>query len=407
MIERMKQLRHLMLSALLLSGCGSDAPPFVGETGTPHPISLLAGVPAVEGRARSDALETTGPFLLDTGAPVSLVDIGALGAASPAWRDMELEAMGLRFPNVRAAVFSLFGDTPCADPRPVGVVGTDLLRHLTVDLDFRGRQVTLHVDPPPFAVSDTEPAVSVPLQLLGGGRVSISGVEGTRKLPATRALLEVEIEGTTRWAMIDTGASLNGVRRAVVEVDAATRPQACCFSVSTVSGDQRLPLARVRQLTIPGLAPLSDVAVVVPDDSLFELLSAEVGRKVDLLLGANVLARFGLRIDLQAQELQLARYQQQDHLPQDRWVLPGFTYCRNEAGEALVQDVIGGTDADAKGLRGGERVVAVDGQSLAPLDATATRAALIGDGIGDMVSLRLAGRNDEVIVEVERVLPLF
>lgn len=407
MIVSMVRVQPLLLAALLLSGCGDDLALFEGSTGTPREIDLLAGVPAAEGRVQSGALQIEGPLLLDTGAPVSLVDREQLGAESAGWRRTEIDALGLRFRDVEAAVFELFGSSPCAVARPVGVVGGDLLRHFVFDLDYRAQRVTLHEEAPALDIVDSEAPFELPLQLLGGGRAQIAGLDGARSLPATRLLMEVTIEGATRWAMIDTGASLSVVRREVVEIDAQTRPQACCFSVTTVNGQERLPLARLRDLSLGGKTTLSDVSVLVGSATLFELLSAEVGREVDLLLGANVLARFGLRIDSKGLELQLARYSSSDHLVAEPWLLPGFSFCRTKEGQALVQDVFGGSDAEAKGLKGGERVIAVDGRSLAELDDAATRAALVGEGVGDTLSLQIAGKSQELIVEVERVLPLF
>ncbi|MBW2736698.1 MAG: retropepsin-like domain-containing protein, partial [Deltaproteobacteria bacterium] len=304
----MMRLYLLLCVGLSLSSCGDDPLPFFfeGETGTPHEIALLAGVPAVEGRALSSGLIAEGPLLLDTGAPVSLLDIDDLSAQSPGWYIAEFEALGLRFLEVNTAVFNLFDESSCAVARPVGIIGGDLLGHFTVDLDYRAQQITLHQqdDAPGLITVDAETPVSLPLKVLGGGRAAISGLEGVRTLAATRALLEVEVEGTTRWAMIDTGASLSVVRPNVVETDAQTRPRACCFSVTTIEGEQRMPLARLRQLSLGSTSTLPDVAVLVGDVTLFELLSAEVGREIDLILGANVLARYGLRLEPRAGALQ-------------------------------------------------------------------------------------------------------
>ncbi|MBW2735207.1 MAG: PDZ domain-containing protein, partial [Deltaproteobacteria bacterium] len=119
------------------------------------------------------------------------------------------------------------------------------------------------------------------------------------------------------------------------------------------------------------------------------------------------LARYGLRLEPRAGALQLARYTKTDHLVTDPWLLPGFSFCRTQAGETLVQEVFSGSDAEARGLKGGERIVAVDGQSLVGLDESAMRAALIGGGLGHTVRLLRSGHSQELMVEVERVLPFF
>lgn len=147
---------------------------------------------------------------------------------------------------------------------------------------------------------------------------------------------------------------------------------------------------------------------VLTDAAVFTPLSREVGREVSLLLGGSAL-RYLLaeETDPKAGRLRLALAPSRDHIDEDEWLRPGFSFCRTAQQGVLLLDVFTGSDAAKQGLRAGQRLLAVDGQDVGTLDARALAAALRAPGLGNTLKLRLeeSGQTLERDVKVEDVLP--
>jgi predicted aspartyl protease len=392
------------LVALLpaLSACGGDdGLRFEGSVGQPRALLFAGDAPLA---STTVTLPGSSPqpvaLLLDTGAPATVLSTHAFANAPAGWPTATLEALGLTLPERVVGMAPLFSNSPC-DPAPAGVLGGDVLAHFRVELDYGRRQLIL--DGPPIA-ADTE----LPLSLAGGGRLRFGPNDPGHRVGATRQLVEVEIEGLRATALIDTGASLTVLSEQLfAKLAPAGRPTACCQRFATGSGLVTASLSRVKSLRL-GTVELEDMPItVMPDAALFAPVSAEVGRPVELLLGGSALRELRLVLAPREGRLAIARVSA-NQVDADEWRRPGFGYCRDNAGVAHIIDIYEGTDAETK-LRGGDRVVAVAGQSVDTLDDAALAAALRAPGVGNTVQLRIQGassqRDEEV--RVEDVLPSF
>lgn len=389
---------------LLLVSCGDDAPfsvRYEGAPGAAAAISLEGWVP------RLDAVADGAPItvMIDTGSPLTVL---ALSSRPPGEARLELRAFGLTFPDLPAVVSDLFTDDGiCDPPHPDGLLGGDLLRAFRLGLDYRGKRAFLFdgADDDPPVATGTEGTVEVPIDVLGGGLARLADVDPVA-VDATRvAVTGAAVEGSTRVAVVDTGASLTVVSAELLKsLGESGRPSLCCETVSTIYGEVSAPLSRLRELTLGGVTVKSLPVLVWDQPSFFDAISAEVGRDVQLLVGGSFLRRFAVKVDYRRGRLALARYQNQDHVDGDEFVGPGFTLCRPRvtAEGMVVVDVFQGTDAEAQGVRSGDRLLSVDGQSVVGLGRDEARS-LLQKAVGSTVNLVFAN-NVKKTVKVERLL---
>ena len=399
---RVRAARFLCL--LLLVSCGDEpsGPRYEGTTGAAVAISLEGWVPRIE--AVADGAPIT--VMIDTGSPITVL---ALPSRPPGEVRLELRAFGLTFPDLPAVVSSLFTDDgTCDPPHPDGLLGGDLLRAFRLGLDYRGERAFLFdgADDDPPVAAGTEGPVEVPIDVLGGGLARLDDVPDPVAVEATRiAVTGAAVEGSTRVAVVDTGASLTVVSAALLKsLGESGRPSLCCETVSTIYGEVSARLSRLRQLTLGGVTVKSLPVLVWDQPSFFGAISAEVGRDVQLLVGGSYLRRFAVKVDYRRQRLELARYRNQDHVDEDEFVGPGFTLCRPTvtAEGMVVVDVFQGTDAETQGVRSGDRLLSVDGQSVVGLGRDEART-LLQKAAGSTVNLVFAN-NVKKTVKVERLL---
>lgn len=413
--------------ALLLAGCGDAELPFAGEPGRATAITIDSWVPFVMGDVRlPDDGAASGPLLLDTGSPLTLLDRGATGLTA-GHASAELRAFGLTFPGYPLVVTDVFaGEDPCQSRPTAGIVGGDLLRHFRLGLDYKAGRAYLFRGPEADDATldaDTEPPLRVPLEVLGGGTVAgLAGVEGSVGVPGTRLVVaRVRVEGRDAVAVIDTGASLNliGTRLLKRLGDTGGRPQLCCTGVTTLGGAVRARVLRVKSIELGGARVDSVAALAAAGlDSLLAGLSGEIGREVDLLLGGSFLREFTARYDYGAGWLELRRYRSPTHIDRDEFVGPGFSFCEArhvtdpKSGADVpvgmrVLDVYQDTDASDQGVAAGSLVVAVDGSSVVGKSAEQALQLIRKHAVGETVKLSFKATPADIVrqVEVERVLP--
>jgi predicted aspartyl protease len=176
------------------------------------PIRLAPGAPACLVPVELDGKQAT--LLLDTGAERTILSRAAvlrLGLRRDRWVSTTLRGAGGLLDRranadvrvARAGGAELFSGMPgkmlslpvtsAAFPGADGLLGGDLLRHLTVDLDMPRGTLVLRPPPEPAPAGRAEAgkAAAVPLQLF------------ERCLPLAR----VRLDGHELTALIDTGAS--------------------------------------------------------------------------------------------------------------------------------------------------------------------------------------------------------
>jgi predicted aspartyl protease len=383
---RVEQIAALLLVGLALSGagCGGDSPPiYEGTTGQTVALTVAGDVPMANVSIALPNGSSAGLLILDTGSPLSLLSEHALSNVGRGFSQLDVNLFELTFAKWQLAVMPLFSPSDCDETVPNGVIGADLLGHFAFHVDYRASKGTLF-EPGIGGISGAE---QLPVEVLGGGTVRLQGIEQTTRVGATRALIPVEVAGKTVTALIDTGASYVIAKRSLF-----AEAGACCLAVSTVTGTQSASLVKLASLTI-GKTTLQNIAALkMPDDALFEQLSAEVGRPVDLILGGNALARFEMLLDAPNRTLQLSRYDTTPHLDEKKWLLAGFTVClqRGVTGVALVSDVFEGSEAYKAGVRPGQQIVGVDNQAISgTLEDVLTN--LRAPGVGNTVNVNFRG----------------
>jgi len=283
------------LAAILLLfqglSCDEKSPPgieYVGEGGTPVSFRLSSLTPEI----LLDLDIEPGPqtFVLDTGSPVHLADVGHYSVPIGVHR-LEMIGLGLVFRNL-PFVFEDFFDAwvPIS-----GLLGANLLKYFDWELNYPDRTVTLW----PKGFPERDPADSrVSFTLTGGGRFRLSNGE-TLDVGATRHLVYVELEGRRVLGLLDTGASYMVLKQSLLDsLGTGGRPNHGTTQVVTAYGVIDAPLTELADVAftdVPEATRVADVyAVVVPDDFLASL-RVETGRQVDVLIGGSFLSQFRLR----------------------------------------------------------------------------------------------------------------
>ena len=402
----------LLASALLLLwvGCGDEID-FEGQPGQPTTMKLRAWVPVLEIQVGED--QTKRPMLVDTGSPIMTFSQSAFPGLSLGANQLDFSIFGLRFLDFTGYALDLFGGKATCGGTPAGLVGGDLMRHFRLGLDYRGERAFLFYgddDDPPVA-SGTAATQEVLVQVLGGGVGELikqgSGIfaeVGQTRVVVAQAL----VEGKAVNVMVDTGASLTVVEGTLLKSLGATdRPQLCCESVAVVDGVVKMPIARLRSLRL-GSVTESNLPVLVVDQAttksnLFANISAEVGLPIQLLVGGSFLRHFAVKVDYEEGRLNLARYQDQDHVSPDEYVGPGFSFCASaHSGDHVVVDVYQGTDAQTQGVQPGEVLQAVDGKQVKGLTQAQVLELMRKVAVGSKTRLTFGATERQV--KVERLL---
>jgi len=408
-------IRRAAISAILvlflLAGCGVDDRPWTyqGQPGKAVPMWLRAWVPQVKVMVSGES--SSRDMMVDTGSPLTILASRSFPALPTGRALLTLGAFGLTFPDYPGTVMSIFNDGgACVDTRPDGLVGGDLLGAFRLGLDYQGRRAML------FAGEGVDPAVApavdqeqrVPLQVMGGGWIQAG--EDLISVPATRVVVDnVLLEGRPARAVVDTGASITLLSKELLQALGQTgRPRLCCAEVALPNGFTKATLYRLKELRIGALSVKNLPVMVLNQEVIFSAASEEVGRKVDLLLGGSFLRQFAVRLDYSGGELGLSRYLKQSHIDPDEFVGPGFSFCSSakNPGEVVVLDVYEGSDAQAKGVRPGDLLRAVNGVAISHKSLAEVYTVMEQHKEGSRIKLEFSRPTGAVILEVlvERML---
>jgi predicted aspartyl protease len=397
---------------LLLAACEDNEPPFTyeGDAGTPVPADLGAFVPSVTARIEGGEDRT---FLVDTGAPYTILDTTSFPAYPDDTYDLDVEAFDLTFRDYQVVSFDLFGFEPGTEGALDGIIGGDLLSHFAFSLDYKGGRAWLDDPFDPAALpSDlgADPRIDVPFELRGGGTALAPG-GGIIRLPPTRVMIQVRFEAQAEpvWALVDSGASAIVLAPSLYAAlgDDAGRPRLDGIPVTTAYGVEEAFLTRVWRAQLEGTdgggaqAGLADVPVLVfPNEQLLQALSNETGVAAQAFIGGMFLRRFWTTFDYQEELLRLAPYTDPSHIPADEFVGVGFEMER-VGDDWVVQLVFPGTDAALDGVTAGQVVEEIGGTPVATQDAAFVAALMEPYGLGDEVPIGIRGLAG---VEIKQVL---
>ena len=338
--------------------------------------------------------DTSGVFVLDTGAGFLALDLDlarllgiADGAAGSAAVDVaarplaRLQLGGLQIDQVSPVLTIDAGVIRRVTGRPVlGLLGQVLFRGRVVVLDYReGALVILppETDPvlpsPVAGLALSATAVAVPFRLAGDGKVLVSAwVTGRAGRPGRRLTL-----------VVDTGATKSVFFRAALDRHFpgwTAWPALRGLGAPTLTGDESAELVRVAGIgfRVPGGGVArSGVDAAVLRGDLGQVLEGDVDEPVDGLLGYSFLKHYRIALDFPRGLLWLdpSRGDVGDRL--EEYCHPGLQ-LESVGGAVRVLAVAEGSPAARAGIRAGDELVEIDGESVSGLDVVMVSRRLEG-----------------------------
>jgi predicted aspartyl protease len=368
------------------------------------PFEDLEGVILLRARLiPTSGRDTSGLFVLDTGAGFLALDLelarrlGIADSAVAAAVDLtarplaRLELGSLQMDQVSPVLTVDAGVVRRVTGRPIlGLLGQALFRDRVVLLDYRENTLLLlppEADPDPALAGPravmSANAVGVPFRLAGDGKVLVPArVTGRAGQPPAELSL-----------IVDTGATKAVLFRAALDRHLpgwTAWPALRGLGAPTLTGDASAELVRVPGIELRGLKgsvsrPGVDAAVLGGD--LGEVLAADVGEPVDGLLGYSFLKHFRIALDYPRHLLWLdpSRGDVADRL--EEYCHPGLQ-LEDVGGVVRVFAVAEGSPAARVGVRAGDELVALDGESVAGLDVSTIARRLEG-AAGSRLLMRL------------------
>ena len=365
----------------------------------------LEGVILVRGNLVSvSGRDTTGSFVLDTGAGFLALDLGlarllgvadsvpAAAAVALAARPLaRLELGGLQMDQVAPVLTVDAGVIRRVTGRPVlGLLGQALFRDRVVVLDYLESTLVLLPPEPTTALPTTAPptaaspspvaslglsatAVAVPFRLAGDGKMLVSSwVTSRAGRPAGKLTL-----------IVDTGATKSVFFRAALDRRLpgwTAWPALRGLGAPTLTGDASAELVRVTgiELRAPGgTVARSGVDAAVLAGGLGEVLANDVGEPVDGLLGYSFLKHYRIALDFPRGLLWLdpSRGDVRDRL--EEYSHPGLQ-LESVGEEVRIFAVAKGSPAARAGIRVGDELMAIDGESVSDVDVVAVARRLEG-----------------------------
>ena len=272
-----------------------------------------------------------------------------------------------------------------------------------MSFNYRDKLVVVGGASPP---ADLLAPTTIPFSLEGGGVGLLPKDLGVLEFPASRIIVPAVIEGTPRTMLLDTGASWVALRTSIFQEIVSDGRGQVSDDATLATGRTTTKVTRLRTVSAGGQEVLGAVAAAGDRvDALLLTLSTEVGHPVDGLLGAPYLREFYVTVDYPSHNVVLRRYASEAHLKDD-YVRVGFdlAVARSLSGTIsfVVNRVFKGTDAEAKGIRPGDELLAVDGKSVSDADVVSADRLLVGTA-GSSLTLEFSKKT--VTVQVEDLLP--
>jgi hypothetical protein len=226
-------------------------------------------------------------------------------------------------------------------------------------------------------------------------------------------MLTVTIEGTDYPFIVDTGSSYMTLRESLFEALVKDgRTVIGGVDTATVGMQSTSSVARLRSVVIGGVEV--DGLVGGDDPSVEQTLddvATETGAPVSGLVGGSFLRNFFVTVDYPASTLHLQRYTKGAPTFDSFDRVAIAVAAAAESTPATVTYVLAGSAAAGKGVAVGDEIVAIDGQAIAGVGATAIGVLLTGQvgstkalTFGTAASPSVSGKT--VAISVEDLLPL-
>lgn len=293
----------LAVTVTTIAACGSGDIETVQSDNQTVAGTVTAGVIALPVSIDGTA---TQPFVLDTGSVLTRLDPNRFPGLSltPGFGPISTMDVGdvVHFMDVDVFTAELCNEmNMCRGTEPAGLLGGKELVGHRFTIDYRAQSVTFGDFTPP---SDVAPPFDVTFALEGGGEGMISGTPVS--LPATRIVVQVDIEGTLMPMILDTGSSTMVLKPEIFDALVADGRDQTTIDLGTVAGTQKVALTRVHSVALAGETQTEVEAVRAPLD--IGLLEAEVGHPVNGLLGGRYLENYVTTIDYPARVITLRAY---------------------------------------------------------------------------------------------------
>lgn len=394
-----------MLVVVVTACGGSDKPVpllWVSKGGVSSPASLLSNTFLVDATVNG---RSTAKVILDTGAPFSFLNRDVFDGLVP-------DGLGSVDSLTIGDVTLVHVPTVGRSGAGIGLVGFTAFGQFDFSLNYRDQIVSFGAGPAPAGLQPD--GVTIPFTLQGGGPVAVG--DSILKTPPSRVVISVEIEGETHDVLVDSGASVVGLRKSVFDALGGDGRGHIEEQFELAAGVSTASLMRLRSVVVGGMevveppaaSSTADPVAKVPGmDTLLDSLSEEVGRPIDGLLGGAVLREFYVTIGYPEGQLSLDRYTSRAHI-RDDYRRVGFALgspSERPPFKYVIHRIYAGTDAArqlaAHGLREGDDVLSVNGKALPsddPLAPIAADAMLLGT-VGQTLSITFDSATLEILVE--------
>lgn len=265
-----------------------------------------------------------------------------------------------------------------------GIIGAELLDNFTVEVNQDRRELILWR---PGAYKPGPDAAEVAFEM-------------RNHLPFVNATLTGEDGRETPLSLVvDLGAT-HAVSLNVTSNDAIQLPSGAIEATigRGLSGDVLGRVGRVRGLSL-GSMKLENVVATFPEER-HENPGGMDSRNGNL--GMGVLSRFNLAVDYSRSRMYLEVSKRfEDPF---EWDMSGMTLYPGEAEELVVSGIISGSPAEIAGLRKGDVLTAVDGESISGKDVARVKEILRNEGAVISVTYKRAGITDSVNLRLKRLI---
>jgi predicted aspartyl protease len=255
--------------------------------------------------------------------------------------------------------------------------------------------------PPELAGALSEKSFSVPFVVVGDGKIVLE----------TRVSASASLSRPARLRLIlDTGAT-----KSVLFRDGLDRrlpawrfwPALRGLSAPTLSGEERAEIVRVPVIALDGApedAVLRGMDAAVLGGDLGRTLAADVGGPVEGLLGYSFLKHFRIAIDGERQRFWLDPAR--DPVPDRPYEYSQIgVQLEDEDGALIVVGIVDRSPAARMGLRRGDEILSIDGTPMTGPDVLAAARMLEGPpGTGVTLELRRDPRRWTIRIMRQRLL---